>query len=528
MLKHVFEMRLELTSRRSNALAFIFFGLLFGAQREVSGVASAQSRVGQWDRFEIAVTNTRRYADPYKDVELTVRYVRPDGSATEFWGFYDGGDTWKIRFMPDRTGAWRYAAKFSDGAPGVSGQFEVIPSDVPGLIHRDEMNPIWFGFKGGKHFLPRSFHGGPPLFDKSWGDDKRTAFLDWAQGQGYNMLSVGRHMRATGGGQPRLWPLDAAEYKRIEAVLNDLARRRIVIYPFQGFFPSDGGPAPSAEADQRLFIRYTLARLGPYWNYVFNVSGAEPNLRNSIAPKDVERLGAMIAELDVFDHLLGVHNKDGDDPYRKSAWSSYLTLQHEVIDLNHLNAYILWNHTGTKPVYGQETCWAGNTLQFDPFEKTGGCTPERLRQQMWVHMMSAAAFNVGDMNGRSSSGFSGSLELADKVQERHDLPKMIWDFMESVPFYRMSPHQDLVTAGFCLAEPGEHYLVYLPTGGNVDLRLEGKRSYEVTWVNARDTKQRRPAGTITSGDNLTAPDVGEWVLYIRRSGVSTAPGKENL
>ena len=36
-------------------------------------------------------------------------------------------------------------------------------------------------------------------------------------------------------------------------------------------------------------------------------------------------------------------------------------------------------------------------------------------------MMSAAALNFGDMNGDSSSGFSGTLNLADKIQSRHDI-----------------------------------------------------------------------------------------------------------
>lgn len=501
-----------------------------GVGRATLLVATAEVvRVGQWDRFEQSITNAKSYRDPYNDATLKVTYTRPDGNTIDFWGFYDGGTAWKIRFMPDQLGTWSYTARFSDNTPGASGKFEVVPSDIPGMIHKDETNPIWFGFRGGKHILIRSFHGGPPLFDMAWSADKRKAFLDWAQRQGYNTLSVGRHIRSTDGSQPRLWPLDAREYQKLEAVMDDLARRRIIIYPFQGFFPSNDGMAPPDQKDQQLLVKYMLARIGPYWNYIFNVSGAEPNLHNKIKSPDIERLGEMIDRLDVFDHLLGVHNKDGDDPYRASGWSSFLTLQHEVIGLNQLNAYILWNHTGTKPVYAQETCWAGNILQFDPFEKTGGCSPERLRQHMWVHMMSAAAFNAGDMNGRSSSGFSGSLELSEKVQARHDLPKMIWDFMESVPFYRMSPHQDLVTAGFCLAEPGEHYLVYLPAGGSVDVRLESKRNYEAMWINARDTKDRRRVPTITRGGGLAAPsDGGDWVLYLRRVGASSEPVKEDV
>jgi hypothetical protein len=72
---------------------------------------------GVWERFEAEVANPRSYADPYRDVRLDVVYTKPNGQEVSFWGFHDGGYTWKTRFMPDQTGVWRYRAVFSDGAP---------------------------------------------------------------------------------------------------------------------------------------------------------------------------------------------------------------------------------------------------------------------------------------------------------------------------------------------------------------------------------------------------------------------------
>ena len=86
--------------------------------------ARAAMQVGVWDRFEAVVPNTHTYADPLRDVTLAVQYTRPNGSVISFWGFYDGGTTWRIRFMPDALGTWKYTASFSDGAPGLSGTFE--------------------------------------------------------------------------------------------------------------------------------------------------------------------------------------------------------------------------------------------------------------------------------------------------------------------------------------------------------------------------------------------------------------------
>ena len=136
-------------------------------------------------------------------------------------------------------------------------------------------------------------------------------------------------------------------------------------------------------------------------------------------------------------------------------------------------------------------------------------------------MFSAATLNFIDNGGPepgtvglSSSGFTGSLDLADRRQWRHDIVKSVWGFFESVPFWRMSPHQDVVSTGYCLAEIDTRYLVYLPEGGVVDVAVEGG-SYTVTWINAQDTDDRRPAAPDDTGSRWVAPaDGDDWLLYL--------------
>jgi hypothetical protein len=462
-------------------------------------------QVGQWDRFEETISNTKSYSDPYSGVTLEVTYTKPDGKTVNFWGFYDGGTTWKIRFMPDQLGPWKYEAKFSDGTAGKSGTFHCVSSTIPGLIHRDEHNPRWFGFKGGKHVLIRSLHAGPLfLID----DAKRKAFLDWAAKQGYNLFSSGSHLADKQG--PKVWPLNAAEYRKIETVLNDLSDRRMMVYGFAGFFGNQR-PWPKAAADQTRYIKYCLARFGPYWNEIWNVGGPEPNLTKHLSSADINRLGAEIKKYDVFDHLLGIHNPNGDDPYRNQDWVSMVTLQVEEPELQRASDTLLKNYVQGKPVYGQEDCWMGNDKQF---ENHGFCNEQRIIQQMWVHMMAASAFNAADNKGSGGSGFTGSLNLSDKIQIRHDLPKLVWDFMETVEFWRMNPHQDLVSTGYCLAEPGRTYLVYLPTGGTVNVKVQSGKTYTVKWVNGRNPSEQRNAGTTTNGQSLAAPDNKDWVLSL--------------
>ena len=203
------------------------------------GETAVPRQVGQWGRFEAEVINHKRYADPYRDVTLDVVWRRPDGSTVKFWGFHDGGQTWKFRFLPDQLGEWTYDATFSDGSAGLKGSVECIASDLPGLIGRDETNPMWFGYKGGGHVLIRGLHVGDRFFASNWPDEKRAAFLDWAEKQGYHTLSIASHFlkrqaRDRGGDWdlPKLWPLDAGEYRRTERILDELARRRMIVFPF--------------------------------------------------------------------------------------------------------------------------------------------------------------------------------------------------------------------------------------------------------------------------------------------------------
>lgn len=476
----------------------------------------ASRAVGQWDRFEGTVANDRRYADPYNDVELEVVYSKPDGTELRFRGFHDGGNTWRFRCLVDQLGTWRYAAAFSDGAPGVSGSFLCVVSDLPGMIAVDGGNPIWFGFRGGRHTLIRGFHVGDRFFAANWPAQSRTAFLDWAQGQGYNLLSIASHYlnrdedgRGRGWETPKLWPLNAGEYQRMEAILDDLARRRLLVYPFAGFFGKQSH-FPTDPADQERFIRYTLARLGAYWHVLFVVAGPEPNVGNGwLPPGDVHRLAQRIRDLDPFGHLLSVHNRTGDDVYRDAPWASYGILQGpKTVDRQKLSEGLLRNH-GQKPLLAQETLWSGN--KFHP-----PYTDDDLKKNAWVINLSAAGLVFADMSGDSSSGFSGSMDLSQRNQPRHEGIKRVWDFLETVPYWRMRPRQDLVTNGYCLADEGYEYLVYLQQPGRVHVTLPAG-AYAVEWINGSDTADRRSAPATTTGQDLGSPTDGDdWLLHLVR------------
>jgi hypothetical protein len=80
----------------------------------------------------------------------------------------------------------------------------------------------------------------------------------------------------------------------------------------------------------------------------------------------------------------------------------------------------------------------------------------------------------------------------------------------------MSPHSELCSTKYCLANPGHEYLVYLPDGGETTIDLSKDRgTYQVEWINPRSNATT--AGSPIQGGRhrtLSAPFRGDAALYI--------------
>ncbi|MFQ3594001.1 MAG: hypothetical protein SNJ82_12545, partial [Gemmataceae bacterium] len=342
----------------------------------------------------------------------------------------------------------------------------------------------------------------------------------WVQKQNYDTLSIASFFlnrdakgRGRGWKTPKLWPLDPAEYRKAEALLDDLAQRRLVVFPFAGFFGRDAA-FPKEPAQQVRFLQYTLARFGPYWNLLLNVAGPEPLLKDApyLKAADIHRLGAEIRKRNPFGQLLTVHNETGDDVFKDADWLTFGTLQGpKTIQLKSLAAGLLKNHHDRKPLYAQETLWSGNFYHIRGIGRD--YSDDELRQNAYVLLFCATAFNFADNQGDSSTGFSGTLELKDCKQNRHDIIKQVWDTFESLPYRHTKPRPDLVDEGFCLAQPGHTYLVYLPQAKTVSIQTLGG-PFLATWLNVRKPKERSKAQLVATGKNLNPPAAGEWILLL--------------
>src|SRR5262249_43929249 len=71
----------------------------------VTQPAVQPAQVQQWDVYEITLHATP-HGNPF-DTKFSAKFML-DKDVAEVAGFYDGGDTYRVRFMPPRQGTWRF------------------------------------------------------------------------------------------------------------------------------------------------------------------------------------------------------------------------------------------------------------------------------------------------------------------------------------------------------------------------------------------------------------------------------------
>jgi hypothetical protein len=154
-----------------------------------------------------------------------------------------------------------------------------------------------------------------------------------------------------------------------------------------------------------------------------------------------------------------------------------------ITDTDHL-----WGHGGTQGWVWKSFTRGLNPILMDPYEPLYG-----LENKPWV----------GSLNRRDHPlwvSLRRNLKLARDVAERVDLASML-------------PRVDLASTGYCLANEGDDYLVYLPEGVRVEVDLSyGATTVSVQWLDPG-------TGMIVSGDAVPGGDRRTFVSPFARDAV---------
>jgi hypothetical protein len=177
--------------------------------------------------------------------------------------------------------------------------------------------------------------------------------------------------------------------------------------------------------------------------------------------------------------------------------------------------------TGVPPDPGYEG-FSGTTSEegYEPYDLHG-----IRRYTLWGNLMAGGA--------GVEYYFGYRLPQNDLVAEDFRSRDRTWDYCrialeffkrERIPFWKMQNSDDLVgnpkhdNSRYCLARPGELYLVYLPQGGTSMLDLSADDGeFSVVWFNPREGGELRAASKVLGGRNVTlkAPTTDDWLAVVR-------------
>jgi hypothetical protein len=472
---------------------------------------STASSEAKYGILEVTLTATGNYPNSYLKMPgddttpgfVVGTFTGPNGETITIDGFWDGGQTWKIRMTPTAVGTWTYTTSSADpGLDGQTGSFNCIPSNSKGFIRVDQDHPHHFMWDNGTpfpfHSASMSVHAyssdSPGLFfyGGSMQDGSFQTYVDTRASQGFTAMHWDMLLSKWGqicdcqineGGKIFLndnldtlnpsyfqWTDQRVEYALSKGIIPQLGL----------VWPDSQPPGSSPERLKRLW-RYAIARYAAY-NVTWNLFGEG----NEWGSDEINRdYGQLTKQWDPYDHLLTIHTTPsgvkGDD------WLDFIDLQNSTNETsNNLNY--------GKPVVNAE--YGG----YEDYQVDG----EGLRPLIWDIRMRGGYFVYETWGTDLQSSGAQYAKLNNLF------------FRDRTRFWLLEYHPELFGGTPGLANSGQEYVVYLPSGGSITVNLSAvSEMLNVEWYNPR-TGEFTPAGTTTGGSNqnFTAPFSGDAVLHI--------------
>ena len=488
--------------------------------------------VERWDVFEVALEGPSD-GNPFVDFVFGAVF-ETEGRRVETAGFYDGDGVYRVRFMPDREGAWRYRV-CSDRAEldGRTGTFNCSPPSPAnhgpvGIAKRHH-----FSYADGTPFLPM----GTTAY--AWvhrPEEVRSKSLESFARYGFNKIRMLVFPKQYGDGklvdisyQPPFLPFEGrpgewdysrpnpAFFRHYEDRVRELCGLGIEADVIL-FHPYDASlwrlPQGMTEADDLRYVEYLAARLSSMRNVWWSLANEYDRMApDRFREKNWDRIGSRLAEVDPCGHPRSIHNWPFVDPYPDRTWMTHVSYQHP----NTFSLLIRLKEQYGKPVINDEYQYEGE-MPYD----WGSCSPEIEVRRHWMATMAGGYATHGEVlkTGDSIKDYFWSYggELQGGSPPRLAYMRKI---VESCPF------QDMVvdwraTDGrdaFCLAKDDDVYLYFitpehkLPRATWIGPGQGPREEYEIA---VHDVWECREVGRQTVKGGHFRGDLPPWAVLVAR------------
>lgn len=546
-------MPLKSPARRPRRVSAVVVGCLF--LFAVRSAAADPASPHTWQRWEHELTSAVAHANPYADVTLRVRYSGADGRTLRGFGFWDGGQTFRLRCAFPATGTWQWETECSDvadrGLHAQRGTVEVRP--YPGD------NPVYrHGFLRVSEDRRHLAHadGTPYLWigDTAWvvpyratADDWKT-YLDDRVAKGFSLIQIGTPPRWGAADREKRAPFtdttlsqwNPAYWQEVDRRIQSANDAGLMIYCVGLMEPVVRYPSTDIAT---LFARNLVARL------FGNALIFSPSFDSRPSPLGHE-VGRAIRDATSV-HLISQHpgTSSGtrlpefslfyaDQPYMdfNSVQSGHNNGNRERCARQAIDWVLhLFNREPHLPVINVEAMYDGHG------EKAWQAVDARsLGWRSWLSGSMGYTYGAGDVPPKVPNGNGGiwrwssdpaSLDYWKNALQWESATQMKYlrDFLAAFEWWKLEPAHDLirnqpddVMRRMVLAVlPGrERAVAYLPDNDAIDVDLARfPGPVAVRWFDPVQGRSTLVPGRVPAGGvhRFTPPSPGEWVLELQRS-----------
>jgi len=499
---------------------FLFFLLTFIFSIDTFS-KNEVDRVEVYSRYEISFDNDSWSGNPF-DLEFDAVFVSPSGREIKHFGFYAGNNKWKLFFMPDEKGRWRYKTSSADSdLNGKEGKFVCVKSgrEAP-LISSGKQ----WRLKTGEGLFPLIW--APVMSDGvHWGFrgrpycDVKDALLFSAEIVKANLLGIGELVVAPVG-WAKEWPQSALPYvagkegdefytpfwdelnKKLDAAAVMNMGAYLMIFGDDEMNPNRYGITPYSKKEERLF-RYIVARLACYPHILWDTGIDIGEYRDN---KWINHFAEWFLQNDPWQHPVSSRSGGGSGGIMPEKGTYFSTGGADLPSRKQL----LQQYTNTETPIAQTDHWR-------PFISRGNWTTEKIRTAVWRCALSGPQALYVDYN-------QGKVIQEEVVKggEYVGYAMQFFRQMLHVDITELQPNDDLIKSDGDVTlscKPGVEYVVYDEDGIPFSVFLPGiKNSYLVSWYNPRTGEVIKKEPELGERDILFIPPTKEkdWVLHLYR------------
>lgn len=465
---------------------------IFGVVNAYSQETIAPKRAEQWGIEEITLHSTRTDKNPFKEVSLQTRFACGARSILVA-GFYDGEQTWRIRFMPQQRGTCQFTTISNDSElNNHSGSFEVAAPST------GNHGPVRVAKK--YHF---SYADGTPYFLLG------TTLYNWLnrdetlQQQTLETLAKSPFTKVRFGLFPKWYIFNREEpsvYPFVETARHsfDLERfdprffqaveKRIIELEKMGieadiilFHPYDhlGFAAMDPEHDD-AYIRYVCARFAAFKNVWWTMANEydlfDPKMTPGLKVKDWDRMFRTLEGSDPYQHLRGIHNMADWYDHAK-PWITHAIIQDGT---GHPGRRL----AGARAKYGKPLVVDEYGYEGNNGQGWGNLSGAEEVSRHWDITMEGGCGSHGEtyVHPAGVLWWAAGGTLVGQSPARLGFLKQI---MTEGPFQDLVPAPDIVQGGTVLALAGEYYLLRvknLTYNQHIEIQLKDNVRYKVDLI----------------------------------------------